>query len=101
MPLQVLLQDPSVWKPVFKSSVPSYCPRHFRKAEKRMAFALNKAGHKIFSASKLTPKFHVIVAVGEAAKVNKETTDTCGLLLWLVPSWNLMNSAGVVDRLSA
>ncbi|XP_020548863.1 uncharacterized protein LOC105161202 [Sesamum indicum] len=58
----VLLQDPSVWKLTLKSSVLSYCPLLFRKAEKHMVFALKKAGHKIFSASKLTPKFHVIVA---------------------------------------
>ncbi|KAI3459113.1 hypothetical protein Pfo_015776 [Paulownia fortunei] len=45
-----------------RSSVPSYCPLHFQKAEKHMARALKKAGLNVSSTSKLSPKFHVIVA---------------------------------------
>ncbi|KAK6144937.1 hypothetical protein DH2020_021757 [Rehmannia glutinosa] len=49
-------------KPILRSTVPSYCPLHFQKAEKHMARALKKAGLNVTSTSKLAPKFHVIVA---------------------------------------
>ncbi|KAK4403801.1 hypothetical protein Sango_0748700 [Sesamum angolense] len=49
-------------KPILRSTVPSYCPLHFQKAEKHMVRALKKAGLNVSSTSKLAPKFHVIVA---------------------------------------
>ncbi|KAL8517886.1 hypothetical protein ACS0TY_009267 [Phlomoides rotata] len=49
-------------KPILKSTVPSYCPTHFQKAEKYMVRSLKKSGLNISSTSKLAPKFHVIVA---------------------------------------
>ncbi|GER28276.1 KAT8 regulatory NSL complex subunit 2 [Striga asiatica] len=49
-------------RPLMKSSVPSYCPMHFEKAEKHMVRALKKAGLNVSSTSKLTPKLHLIVA---------------------------------------
>ncbi|PIN21622.1 hypothetical protein CDL12_05658 [Handroanthus impetiginosus] len=49
-------------KPILRSTVPSYCPLHFQKAEKHMVRALKRAGLNISSTSKLAPKFHVIVA---------------------------------------
>lgn len=49
-------------KPILRSTVPSYCPLHFQKAEKHMVRALKKAGLNVTSTSKLAPKFHVIVA---------------------------------------
>ncbi|KAL3838515.1 hypothetical protein ACJIZ3_023106 [Penstemon smallii] len=49
-------------KPILRSTVPSYCPLHFQKAEKHMARALKKAGLNGSSTSKLAPKFHVIIS---------------------------------------
>ncbi|KAL2249185.1 INO80 complex subunit D-like [Sesamum indicum] len=49
-------------KPILRSTVPSYCPLHFQKAEKHMVRALKKAGLNVSSTSKLAPKFHVIIA---------------------------------------
>ncbi|GER43207.1 INO80 complex subunit D [Striga asiatica] len=49
-------------RPLMKSTVPSYCPMHFQKAENHMVRALKKAGLNVSSTSKLTPKLHVIVA---------------------------------------
>ncbi|KAL2453401.1 hypothetical protein Adt_49098 [Abeliophyllum distichum] len=49
-------------KPILRSTVPSYCPLHFQKAEKHVARALKKAGLNVSSTSKLAPKFHVVVA---------------------------------------
>ncbi|KAH6821703.1 INO80 complex subunit D-like protein [Perilla frutescens var. hirtella] len=49
-------------KPILRSTVPSYCPAHFQKAERHMVRALKKSGLNIASTSKLAPKLHVIVA---------------------------------------
>lgn len=49
-------------KPILRSTVPSYCPTHFQKAEKHMVRALKKAGLNVSSTSKPAPKLHVIVA---------------------------------------
>lgn len=49
-------------KPILRSTVPSYCPAHFQKAERHMVRALKKSGLNIASASKLAPKLHVIVS---------------------------------------
>ncbi|EPS68346.1 hypothetical protein M569_06427, partial [Genlisea aurea] len=49
-------------KPILKSTVPSYCPLHFQKAEKHMVRALKKAGLNVSSTYKLAPKFHTVIA---------------------------------------
>ncbi|KAL4557323.1 hypothetical protein LXL04_035497 [Taraxacum kok-saghyz] len=49
-------------RPILKSTVPSLCATHFQKAEKHVARALKKAGLNVTSASKVAPKFHVIIA---------------------------------------
>ncbi|KAL9248680.1 INO80 complex subunit D-like protein, partial [Drosera capensis] len=49
-------------KPILRSMVPSLCNVHFLKAQKHVTRALRKAGLNVASASKLAPKFHVIVA---------------------------------------
>ncbi|XP_073297437.1 uncharacterized protein [Primulina huaijiensis] len=49
-------------KPILRSTVPSYCPIHFQKAEKHMACALKRAGLNVSSASKLAPKLHILIA---------------------------------------
>ncbi|CAA2934638.1 Hypothetical predicted protein [Olea europaea subsp. europaea] len=49
-------------KPILRSTIPSYCPLHFQKAEKHVARALKKAGLNVSSTSKFAPKFHVVVA---------------------------------------
>ncbi|CAK9175293.1 unnamed protein product [Ilex paraguariensis] len=49
-------------KPILRSTIPSLCAPHFQKAEKHVARALKKAGLNATSTSKLSPKFHLIVA---------------------------------------
>ncbi|XP_073274490.1 uncharacterized protein [Primulina huaijiensis] len=49
-------------KPILRSTVPSYCPIHFQKAEKHMARSLKRAGLHVSSTSKLAPKLHILVA---------------------------------------
>ncbi|GMN59802.1 hypothetical protein TIFTF001_028894 [Ficus carica] len=49
-------------KPIPRSTVPSLCPTHLQKGEKRLIRDLRKAGLNVSSLSNLAPKFHVIVA---------------------------------------
>lgn len=51
------------WKPILRSTVPSYCPIHFQTAEKHVTRALKKAGlNNVSSSNKVAPKFHIVVA---------------------------------------
>ncbi|CAH9104689.1 unnamed protein product [Cuscuta europaea] len=48
-------------KPVLRSVVPSLCSPHMERADKHATRALKKAGLNVSSASKITPKFQVIL----------------------------------------
>lgn len=49
-------------KPILRATVPSLCSEHFGIAQTHVTRALRKVGLNISSSSKLSPKFHVIVA---------------------------------------